>query len=134
MSLWVCSKWNEQPTDEEKIEVNQYGEVYQSIDLYGPERWVIFLPISHYRPCDPPQPPERWMDVTAECKIDMAISSDDHGRLSIIHTLPCEGHDILHPNLSPGYRLRKVQLYQSFDGNEVFGEQWAFVVEKKESA
>lgn len=83
--------------------------------VHGNNAWRWF-PKSEYAPCPPP---ERWVDVTAE------VEYQDAAKWS---HLKHNGHDVLHGQ----YRMRKVQLFTSVDGQEVAGEQWAFIVEKRE--
>lgn len=121
MSLWVCSKWNERPTNSEKWEVlsehdHGYKVVVPKPLALGTESW---FPKSDYRPCDPPKPPERWEDVTAECTIhELYPCALSYKGTSSVTSLN-------------GYRLRKVQLWKSEPNIHELVEQWAFIVEKK---
>ena len=119
--MWVCSKWNENPKDEEKWEVlphdsAMYWRVKNRFDDNGLGVW---LQKSDYRPCDPPQPPERWVEVTKDCEYNHEPS---------VYPMWHNGKEAGRPY----YRLRKVQLEE--DRGNTIKVRWAFVVEKKESA
>jgi hypothetical protein len=79
---------------------------------------------------DQPEPEPVWRDVTAECEVAKAISSEDDGRLSIRHNINAHGTiatDVLHPTNRDIYKVRKVLL--SYD---MHGQECAFIVEKLE--
>ena len=84
-------------------------------DGYG----TLFLPKSEYVLCDPPPPPERWEDVTAECEAfeDDGFNGITHERVSRFQTTQWVHED---------YRLRKIAL-----DNSLSMPGWAFVVERK---
>ena len=84
-------------------------------DKYG----TLFLPRSEYQFCEPPPPPERWEDVTAECEAfeDDGFNGITHERVSRFQTTKW-GHE--------DYRLRKIVL-----DNSLSMPGWAFVVERK---
>lgn len=101
-------------------------------DRSGPYHWNCFsiyhelwLPKSEYCLCEPP---ERWVDVTAECEATSNWPNEKYSRangISVNNTMlwiPCEIHN-------DGYRLRKVRLLKSL---KPFEHQWAFIVEKKQ--
>ena len=79
------------------------------------------LPKVDYLLCDPP---EQWVDVTAEITIDRS------------------GRHILHTSYAPyivevpsGYRLSKMQLFHRSPAScdyDKYDKQWAFIVERKE--
>ena len=90
-------------------------------DKYG----TLFLPKSEYQFCEPPPPPERWEDVTAECEAfeDDGFNGITHERVSRFQTTKW-GHE--------DYRLRKVKLWTVQPSTNILGEfQHAFVVERK---
>jgi hypothetical protein len=62
--------------------------------------------------------PERWVDVTEECKTSVIFGGIGHGM------------DNLTKYIKDGYRLRKVCLKVFTIGGST--EQWAFVVERRE--
>ena len=70
----------------------------------------LILPKSEYRLCEPP---EVWVDVTAECEVGVHGAIFHNGR-------PTVGHE--------GYRRRKAQLYKQAPS---LLPVWAFIVEKK---
>lgn len=90
---------------------------------YKAASWLVF-PRHEYHPCDPPA---RWVDVTGECECSESESCrllrpDGTGRRDIIES-------------NRGYRLRKVQLWQTKEDASICGlskPQWAFIVEKRE--
>lgn len=121
MSLWVCSKWNKQPTDAEKWEVvplrsPTFYETVKELDGF-----VGYLPVADYRPCEPPALPERWVDVTEKCHAPENTSNGIVLQNGDILWLPSKIHN-------DGYRLRKIAM------NELSCQlhTWAFVIEKKE--
>ncbi len=111
MAKWVQHKSGVGEKWEVFLELDTCLKVRAKEDFY-------FLPKSEYIECDPP---ERWVDVTEKCMVsqDGAVYHNGH------FTCP-----------SNGYRLRKMQLYRC-DGDSMcrtsYKEQWAFVVERKES-
>lgn len=140
MSLWVCSKWNDEPTDEEKIEVvdcpsHSLWRTIKPIDYQGNYSFILK---SHYRQCNPPQPPERWVDVSEQCDFGLG-NSEVTPFQHFPYQLKCNTL-FEWPRLAKleGYRLRKVRLCwpESLPTHgKVIGDyQWAFIVEKKESA
>lgn len=93
-----------------------------------------YLPKSDYREC---APPERWIDVTGKCTFKDDLQQIWHQPPD--RNIVVLGHGAT--NLYTGYRLRKVQLMDTCEGNlllvetgKVSGikERWAFVIEKKE--
>ncbi len=87
----------------------------------GTRQW--YLPKSEYRLCEPP---EQWVDVTAECEADEY--SNPNGRfISIIHN---RQRNVLAEPLEhlPGvFRLRKIQLPKYLGAHD-----WSFIVERKQ--
>lgn len=69
-----------------------------------------YLPKSEYVLCEPP---ERWVDVTAECEIRV------DGTIT---------HNAVHTAEAAGYRRRKVQLWT---GEAAWHTQWAIIIEQK---
>lgn len=83
-----------------------------------------FLPKSEYRLCDPP---ERWVDVTKDCRVDEYANRVGEF-LSILHgNKPLtDAFNVM--SKDNGYRIRKVQ----FPSNEnVNCKIWAFIIEQK---
>jgi hypothetical protein len=99
----------------------KWEAVYESVD-----RWYVkdvahgdsmSLPKSDYILCPPP--PERWTDVTAECKA--YIWTWDGKADNTAYYLSHEGAMV---QQNAGYRLRKVHLSGC--------PRWAFIIEKRE--
>lgn len=102
------------------IQDYDYHYAAQSSTNDAEERALFLdLPKSEYALCDPPA---RWVDVTAECKItetgDM-VHVDADGITT--HGLTVDE--------CPQYRFRKVQ---SIWTDEHHGPRWAFIVERQE--
>ena len=82
------------------------------------DHW-LHIPKSEYRLCDPP---ERWVDVTEECKVSPLAGSElSHGDMKIY--------------LPMGYRLRKVEAYFTEQDRTrgITTAQHAFIVERRKS-
>lgn len=120
MSLWVCNRWNQNPTDAEKYRVIQTHEDIGAYRVPGMRGLVYMIPISDYRPCEPPATPERWEDISEQCNTASVVHEDpENGRCTVMHG----GCSISTEN---GYRLRKVQVPNHGSGMSSY-----FVVEKK---
>lgn len=115
MAQWVQHKSGQG----EKWEVEEeLSDVYQCVKK-PTEDWYKWLPKSEYMPCDPPTPPKRWVDVTAECE-------------------PCCGNGLIHNGRQLNlpitqepqscYRLRKVLL----EHGPTATQKYAFIVEKEQ--
>lgn len=94
------------------IEDDEWG-VYRSVDH---RKGYLIFPKSEYRLVDPP---EVWVDVTAECVFQLG---DGMERAGVRHCGP--GNAVL--QMYPGYILRKVKLNKGFD------DHWAFLVERRQ--
>ncbi len=85
-----------------------------------------WLPKSEYRLCDPP---EQWVDVTGECRVDDYSNRSGFFRSgffwSILHAPT--GANVI-SKCYDGYRLRKIDWQNRLDD-----PQWGFIVEKKVS-
>lgn len=98
----------------EKWEVTDMG-YYSWATKPNPAMHNYYLPKSEYVECEPP---ERWVDVTADCTVS------EEGAL--VHA----GQTKLAFGIFPqekGYRLRKIDC-------DTANKKWAFIVERKEPA
>ena len=116
MSQWVQhisgqgEKWEVRDTA-----YNTSDSLHTDWQVMSKDGMSHFLPKSEYTPCDPP---ERWVDVTAECEIDPI------------------GEDIRHKGKPTiryhGYRLRKVPVNRVGPSyKDGYQPGWAFIVEKR---
>lgn len=91
--------------------------VWRSYDRGTP----LTLPKSEYRLCDPP---EQWVDVTAECEIQ-----DGHTKDGVEgHWVEHKSHRLANMVCGGMYRLRKVQVW---NGDGATQSMSAFIVERK---
>ena len=116
--------------------VSGQGEKWEALKELDDE-WVVrkkdpqfsytFLPKSEYRLSAPPPPPEQWVDVTGQCRID------EDGPMCQLVKHDGEVRFVTAWN-GRSYRLRKVRLYQTagLDGKNC--EVAAFIIEKKVSS
>lgn len=105
--------------------ISRQGEKWKVHDVCWQTQWEVergqgesgfyYLPKSEYILC---APPERWVDVTAECEIT------NTGLVRHLH--PDEPHT--YPSVTSGYRFLKVLLTR----HNTQQNQWAFVVERRE--
>ena len=114
--------------------ISGQGEKW-AVVTYGPTQWCVstipgglayhHLPKSEYVICEPP---EQWVDVTAECEVNECEIS---GWNNITHN----GEETY---LAP-YRRRKVQLFEQVSefgdstswGRSTAKPRYAFIIEKK---
>lgn len=61
--LWVCSRWNTEPKDEEKHKVIVIGPCYESLEKY--DGYHYYFPVDEYVPCPAP---EQWERVEVKLK------------------------------------------------------------------
>ena len=100
----------------EKWEVyTEFPHVWSIVSPLDATKWLQF-PKSEYVLCDPPQ---RWVDVTAECEV------------GVIYTGLSIGTEQISGPIKEGYRLRKVQVNMRAQLN--VPSEWAFIVEKMET-
>lgn len=82
-----------------------------------------YLPKSEYLPCEPP---ERWVDVTADCRLTEGTWPTPDGTANAILV---DSYILWRASShASGYRLRKVQLWTSSQDG---AQRWAYIVEKR---